>query len=168
MKSRTQNNRTAAAIFAVVMGGSLPVGADPITIPNAGFEDRETYDPFPEGTDKYNQYRSETWRHFDLGNNGGPLRIWNPGVPGVNETPQGIADVAFGGNAPEGGPVPPASPELGAGEARRCALDLQFETQGGVLGDVRLGYKKVGYRRLAPETIVCRSLRLPVLFHSSS
>lgn len=102
MKSRTQNNRTAAAIFAVVMGGSLPVGADPITIPNAGFEDRETYDPFPEGTDKYNQYRSETWRHFDLGNNGGPLRIWNPGVPGVNETPQGIADVAFGGNAPEG------------------------------------------------------------------
>ena len=43
----------------------------------------------------------ETWRHFESDNNGGPLRIWNPGPPGA-EDPQGAMDVGFGGNAPGG------------------------------------------------------------------
>jgi hypothetical protein len=90
---------TAVAVLFVL---SLSAGAALIDIPNAGFEDRETFDPFPESTDKYLQWAKESWRHFEVDNNGGPVRIWNPGVVGVDETPQGIADVAFGGNAPEG------------------------------------------------------------------
>ena len=78
---------------------SAPVA---VPIPNAGFEDREGFDPFLESIDRYNRWGQESWRHFEVDNNGGPLRIWNPGVPGVDETPQGIADVGFGGNAPEG------------------------------------------------------------------
>jgi hypothetical protein len=89
-------------IFIAMVASSTPVFADPITVPNASFEEREVFDTFPEGTDKYNQWLRETWRHFELGANGGPLRIWNPGVPGVDDTAQGIADVAFGGDAPEG------------------------------------------------------------------
>ncbi len=73
-----------------------------IPIPNAGFEFRETYDPFPESTDKYNQWGQESWRHFEISHNGGPLRIWNPGVPGFDENPQGALDVGFEGEAPEG------------------------------------------------------------------
>ena len=76
--------------------------ADPIDVPNAGFEERETFDPFPEGTDKYPQWRLESWRHFDISANGGPTRIWNPGVPGTDDTGQGVLDVAFDGVAPEG------------------------------------------------------------------
>jgi len=76
----------------------------PIAVPNAGFEHRETYDPFPYGTDKYNQWGSEFWRHFEVDNNGGPLRIWKPGDPAnpAHLTTQGIADVGFGGSASEG------------------------------------------------------------------
>jgi len=81
---------------------SASVRAASIPIPNAGFEERATFDPFEDGTDKYNQYKLEYWRHFECDNNGGPLRIWNPGVPGVHETTQGALDVGFGGNAPEG------------------------------------------------------------------
>lgn len=77
-------------------------GADPIEVPNAGFEERESFDPFPAGTDKYNQWGLETWRHFEVDNNGGPLRIWNPADPAFPPPGQGIADVGFGGEAPEG------------------------------------------------------------------
>ena len=76
--------------------------ATPITVPNPSFEDREADESFPESLDRYTQARIDTWRHFEVDNNGGPLRIWNPGVPGADETPQGIADVGFGGNAPDG------------------------------------------------------------------
>ena len=94
--------RGAGVIASLLVAGLPLTQADPIDVPNASFEDRESFDPFPEGTDKYNQWGRETWRHFELGDNGGPLRIWNPGVPGADDTPQGIADVAFGGEAPEG------------------------------------------------------------------
>lgn len=76
--------------------------AEPIEVPNAGFEERENFDPFPDGTDKYPQWAKESWRHFDISANGGPLRIWNPGKPGVDDTGQGVLDVAFDGEAPEG------------------------------------------------------------------
>jgi hypothetical protein len=88
----------AGVLFAL----SASAGAYDVYIPNAGFEERENFDPFPESTDKYNQWARESWRHFEVDNNGGPIRIWNPGVPGVDETPQGVLDVGFGGNAPEG------------------------------------------------------------------
>ena len=78
------------------------IQAEPIAVPNAGFEERETFDSFPESTDKYPQWRREFWRHFEISANGGPLRIWNPGAPGTDETGQGALDVAFDGNAPEG------------------------------------------------------------------
>ena len=75
-----------------------------IPVPNAGFEERETFDSFPDGTDKYNQFALESWRHFECSDNGGPLRIWNPGDPEnpSHLTAQGALDVGFGGNAPEG------------------------------------------------------------------
>ena len=88
--------------FVVFVCLSATAGAAPITVPNAGFELRKTFDPFPECKDDYNQWAKEYWRHFEVDNNGGPLRIWNPGVTGVDETSQGVLDVAFGGNAPEG------------------------------------------------------------------
>ena len=87
-----------AALFAL----SASVNAAVIPVPNAGFELRETFDPFPESTDKYLKWQQEYWRHFEVDNNGGPVRIWNPGVQGVDETTQGVADVAFGGTVPEG------------------------------------------------------------------
>jgi hypothetical protein len=90
------------AILLTALALATSAGAAPILIPNAGFEVRETFDPFAESVDKYNQWARETWRHFNLPDNGGPLRIWNPGVPGVDETTQGAIDVGFGGNAPEG------------------------------------------------------------------
>jgi hypothetical protein len=93
---------TAGAVVFGVMASPAHAQATPITIPNAGFETRGDYDPFPEGTDKYNQYVQESWRHLELSHNGGPLRIWNPGVCEVDETPQGVLDVGFGGDAPEG------------------------------------------------------------------
>jgi len=36
---------------------SASVRAASIPIPNAGFEERATFDPFEDGTDKYNQYK---------------------------------------------------------------------------------------------------------------
>jgi hypothetical protein len=85
----------------------------PIAVPNPGFEDRTLLDEdtntagiqvMPDGFDRYNQWGIESWRHFESDNNGGPLRIWNPGDPanGAHLTTQGIADVGFGGNAAEG------------------------------------------------------------------
>ena len=90
---------TAVAVLFVL---SVSAGAALIDIPNASFELRETFEPFPESTDKYFKYALEYWRHFEVDNNGGPVRIWNPGVKGVDETTQGVADVAFGGTAPDG------------------------------------------------------------------
>jgi len=88
-------------VAVAAIASVLPAAASPVTIPNAGFEVRGTYDPFADGVDKYNQYAQETWRHWQRTDyNGGPLRIWNPGAPGC--VPQGSFDVGFGGNAPEG------------------------------------------------------------------
>lgn len=76
--------------------------ADPIVVPNAGFEDRDTFDLFPDSTDKYLQWGRESWRQFEISANGGPIRVWNPGAPSRDETGQGVIDVGFGGEAPEG------------------------------------------------------------------
>ena len=89
-------------VVAVLFALSATACAVEVPVTTAGFELRETYDPFPESTDKYNQWGSEYWRHFEVDNNGGPIRIWNIGVPGTDETPQGVIDVGFGGSAPEG------------------------------------------------------------------
>ena len=94
-------NGTVPLLIAIAIPFTL-VYADPIEVPNAGFEERENFDPFSESTDKYPQWGKEFWRHFEISANGGPLRIWNPGVPGADETGQGALDVAFDGNAPEG------------------------------------------------------------------
>ena len=108
MKSKSPGRATVLLLVGVVTVGAMAssVNADPIpvTVPNAGFEDRETFDPFADGIDKYNQWALEAWRHFEVDNNGGPLRIWNPGDPGDPAAliPQGIADVGFEGEAPEG------------------------------------------------------------------
>jgi hypothetical protein len=107
MRSKNSGRTVAGLAIGVVAVGFMvgPVHAQPtpIFIPNAGFEDRETFDPFDEGVDKYNQWGSEAWRHFEVDNNGGPLRIWNPGDPEDPPLePQGIADVGFEGEAPEG------------------------------------------------------------------
>lgn len=96
------NGIRSAQYIGMISIISAAVFADPIEIPNAGFEDRETFDPFPESTDKYPQWSKETWRQFDISSNGGPLRIWNPGAPGIDDTSQGSLDVAFDGIAPEG------------------------------------------------------------------
>ncbi len=93
--------QTINAIVGVTISWSF-LKADSITIPNAGFEERETFEPFAESTDKYPQWGREFWRQFDISANGGPLRIWNPGAPGVDDTGQGVLDVAFDGLAPEG------------------------------------------------------------------
>jgi len=95
-------SRTFLTVVAVLFSLSVSADAAVITIPNAGFELRETLESFPESTDKYLKWAQEYWRHFEVDNNGGPVRIWNPGVTGVDETPQGVLDVAFGGNAAEG------------------------------------------------------------------
>ena len=92
--------RTVLALAAAAMVSILSASADPITVPNSGFEDRATFDPFADGVDKYNQWAREAWRHWQRSFNGGPLRIWNPGAPGAPA--QGAITEGFGGNAPEG------------------------------------------------------------------
>jgi len=91
-------------VVVVAFALSASAGAAPVTIPNAGFEGRATWDPFTYGTDKYNWVSNDYWRHFECNNNGGPLRVWKPGDPGnpAHLTTQGIADVGFGGHGAEG------------------------------------------------------------------
>jgi len=95
---------TALVAVILVLAGVHGAGAAPIPIPNHGFEQREEFDPFADSVDKYLQYGRESWRHFEVDNNGGPVRIWNPGDPANPDhlTTQGSLDVGFGGNAPEG------------------------------------------------------------------
>jgi hypothetical protein len=80
-------------VIAAVTACVFSANADPITIPNAGFENRVA--EFSDGQHKYAKWGVDIWRHFEVDNNGGPLRLWNPGPPGVG-TP------GFGGVAPEG------------------------------------------------------------------
>jgi hypothetical protein len=92
--------QAVAAVAAAALAVILAARADPIAVPNAGFELRETFGPLADGADDYNQWAKEYWRHWQRNYNGGPLRIWNPGAPGC--VPQGALDIGFGGNAPEG------------------------------------------------------------------
>lgn len=83
----------AGAFTAAMVAGVRPVAAEPISIPNAGFENRVA--EFVDGQHKYPQPALDIWRHFECDNNGGPLRLWNPGVAGTTAP-------GFGGEAPEG------------------------------------------------------------------
>ena len=98
MKTRNQL-RTVLALAAVAMATIIFTttwaGADPIEVPNPGFELRDTFASLADGQDDYNQWGKEYWRQWQRTSNGGPIRIWNPGAPG-------IAGAGFGGNAPEG------------------------------------------------------------------
>lgn len=83
----------AAAILVLT---ATPAGAADITVLNPGMEERLVFEPtFADGQDKYNQWSKEYWRHWQRTDNGGPIRIWNPGPPGS-------AGEGFGGIAAEG------------------------------------------------------------------
>jgi autotransporter-associated beta strand protein len=87
-----------ALAFAAAAAGVTPLGAAPIALPNPGFENRVRAD----GNDAYLAWAntSDAWRHWWKPDNGGPVRLWNPGVDGVFF--QGSAGYGFGGNAPQG------------------------------------------------------------------
>jgi len=91
----------AAMAVATLVLATTPAGAVVIAIPNPGFEAVQK----AEGVDDYNKWAAnqDVWRHWYRTENGGPLRIWNPGIDG---TPfQGVVSYGFGGNAPEGNMV---------------------------------------------------------------
>ncbi len=79
------------ASVAISRIGSAQV--NPITVLNPGFEIRLA--EFADGQHKYTQPALDYWRHFEVDNNGGPVRLWNPGLAG-SQLP------GFGGLAPEG------------------------------------------------------------------
>ena len=88
----------AGAFVAVVTACAFQAGADPITIRNAGFENRAA-EFAVDGDHKYPKPAVDIWRHFEVDNNGGPLRLWDPGAVwsgGSRNAP------GFGGEAPEG------------------------------------------------------------------
>jgi hypothetical protein len=89
------------AFVAAMLASLLPAGATSIPIPNPGFETIQQ----TEGTDVYNQWNAaqDVWRQWYRTENGGPLRIWNPGISGTGF--QGVQSYGFGGNAPEGNMV---------------------------------------------------------------
>jgi len=79
----------------MALGGVLVLGlcgalwADPIVVPNAGFEHRETYDPFVPGQHKYPQPSRESWCYYDSDANGGPARIGRPALSGLATAAEG-------------------------------------------------------------------------------
>ncbi|HUX16428.1 MAG TPA: hypothetical protein VMW52_08130, partial [Phycisphaerae bacterium] len=91
----------AAAVAGLVLALAGSARATSITIPNPGFEVRQ----LAEGVDDYNKWAAnqDVWRQWYRTENGGPLRIWNPGPDGTNT--QGVLTYGFGGNAPEGNMV---------------------------------------------------------------
>lgn len=100
MKAKSQNQRNL--LFAgVTLAFTLTAGAEPIAVPNPGFEQLAKVD----GNDNFNEFANnrDVWRHWIRTENGGPLRVWNPGASGV--TFQGVLGYGFGGNAPEGNNV---------------------------------------------------------------
>ena len=96
---------------------ATPALAVDIEVPNGDFQNRDNMDagapaPMVQSDDRYpryngldgpdanatlDDYEMGHWRNWDKRHNGGELRIWNPGVQGVDETPQGLLDVGFGG-----------------------------------------------------------------------
>jgi fibronectin-binding autotransporter adhesin len=90
--------------MAALVLTATPAGAASIAVPNAGFEVRETYNQFVDGYDDYLMWGKESWRHWQRSDNGGPVRIWNPGLPGIPapRPNQNALVSGFGGNAPEG------------------------------------------------------------------
>jgi autotransporter-associated beta strand protein len=105
MQSSRSKNRirpTAAALAGAALALTLPAGAEPVTVPNPGFEARGTYDPLPDAWDQFHRYGQESWRQWQRTSNGGPCRIWNPGAPGSSPQTTGTINVGFGGTAAEG------------------------------------------------------------------
>ena len=83
----------SSGVFAIaavtVLALAASAGAGPITIPNAGFEDRALFDPFGDGTHKYPQWAQEYWGYYDSTANGGPARIGNPPLSGLATAAEG-------------------------------------------------------------------------------
>lgn len=78
------------AIAAVtVLALAASAGAAPILVPNAGFEDRATFDPLADGTHEYLQWAREYWSHYDTTANGGPARVGNPALSGLATAAEG-------------------------------------------------------------------------------
>jgi len=86
-----------ATPIVTIVGPQVPDFAE-ITIPNPGFEIRNiVMDPvvdaanyIQEGGARYTQGAIDTWRHYDVYGNGGPVRIWNPNVAQFpDEAPEG-------------------------------------------------------------------------------
>jgi autotransporter-associated beta strand protein len=91
----------ATVLATAAMAGGFPAHAVPIPVPNPGFEALARAD----GNDDYTRWAAnqDVWRHWTRTENGGPVRIWNPGADGA--TTQGVLTYGFGGNAPEGNNV---------------------------------------------------------------
>jgi len=75
--------------MVLVLGLCGALWADPIVIPNAGFEDRATLGPLAEGTHAYLQWAHEYWSHYDSTANGGPARVGNPPLTGLATAAEG-------------------------------------------------------------------------------
>ncbi len=82
-------NRTFLTVVAVLFVLVASAVAAPITIPNAGFEHRGTYDPLAEGQHKYPNPSQENWCYYDSTANGGPARIGNPPLSGLATAAEG-------------------------------------------------------------------------------
>lgn len=80
-------------LASLAMTISMSAQVDSIQVSNPGFENRAG--DFVDGQHRYPQPALDIWRHFEVDNNGGPLRLWNPGLAGTSLP-------GFGGNAPEG------------------------------------------------------------------
>lgn len=85
--------------FAAAAAGLLPLGAAPVAISNSSFDSRTP--ALADGADNFaDSDVSDIWRHWQRTENGGPVRIWNPGADGA--TTQGVLTYGFGGTAPSG------------------------------------------------------------------
>jgi hypothetical protein len=91
----------ATVLATAAIAGSFPAHAAPIAVPNPGFDAIAKAD----GNDNFTQFAAnqDVWRHWTRTENGGPVRIWNPGADGA--TTQGVLTYGFGGNAPTGNNV---------------------------------------------------------------
>jgi len=103
---------TAACAASLLASPAWGVGIQ-IDVPNAGGETvHQTLDFIDqEARDAYfynniTNYPDEGWANWQVTSNGGTVRAWNPGVPGVHDdslinSPR-FADVSWNGVAPEG------------------------------------------------------------------
>jgi autotransporter-associated beta strand protein len=89
----------ATLLATATLAGTFQAGAAPIAVPNPSFEARAITD----GQDVFNSSGTDSWRHWQRTENGGPCRILNPGVSGTLR-PNTLSSYvyAFEGVAPAG------------------------------------------------------------------